>query len=95
MAITRTEAQHARRNAPIAAGTRRSVRRVGRLRRYRCVDDLFADFDVDRDGRIGREDALATGIPEDEFRRADRNRDGYLDVNEFYAWLRGTSERRD
>jgi hypothetical protein len=42
------------------------------------------------DGRIGPEDASATGIRAQDFGEADRDGDGYVDVDEFHAWLRAS-----
>jgi Ca2+-binding EF-hand superfamily protein len=50
--------------------------------------DLFHQFDADGDGRISRNDAAATGVPEEEFDAADHDGDGYWSVHELSAWLR-------
>ena len=64
---------------------------VGHLRNV-AVADLFGQLDVDRDGRVSRSDAAATGIPEEEFAAADLDGDGFIDFNEFSIWLSGSTE---
>lgn len=43
----------------------------------------FAELDQDRDDRLSREEVASHGYLADQFERLDRNRDGFLDWNEF------------